>query len=392
MSVVVNDVLNKLKGYSRNQNLTDARGVSTIDSSANFVLNHFGFPGYETQYQFNFFEDQQTYNIPADVGDIITLRYADDTLNKDGDFIYKSPEFLWKRQDTVGKGTRLYSIYYGAGAKQLMVIANNSKASVPLDSFDYGNATNWVASNDATGIIDDTILYQEGGGSLRFDINTSLSGVNRATLTKTIPSTDYSPYSNVGYFKLWVYMPTVTNISDCSFAWGSNGSNYYRATVTTQEDGSAFVVGWNAISFTWLSAVVVGSPDPTEITFFEFDLDYAAAFTSTPYFHLDYLRLVVPDTMILQYYTLFKGKTTTGTPIYNFSATTDEFLFESFDPTIAELIAIHSAIILNPQIIVDDSSVRNLYKEYYTLFVKRYPRKRANNLVADPRTTKTSWD
>jgi len=388
--MTLSDIIPKIKDFTRNQNLDESRAVRAIDSASSFVLNQLGVPGYEREYSFDFDEDQNFYALPVDFGEAISLRYDDDNLNKNGRFIGRTAEFLFSRIKRVASDTMLFGVYTAKGVWQLIVLAKNSKASLPIDSFDYDNSSNWVASNDATNITDDTNTYKEGAGSLRFDIDVSLSGLNRATLKKIVTAQDLYSQKDVGHFKCWVYLPTITNFSSISFSWGTDTSNYYKVTVTTQEDGSAFEVGWNKLDFKWEDAVQVGSPNDHQITFYQFDFDYTASFTSTNNFRLDYLRLNTPDKLILQYYTKYKGKDNSGTYLSNFSATTDSFLFGDFNTDIGDMIALHSAIILNPQILVDDKYVRQLYQEYYTIFVKKYPRKRGINFLFDPSVAKTS--
>lgn len=392
MAVAISDIISKIKDFARNQNLEIERIIRAVDSASSFVLNQLGVPGYELEYTFDFDEEQNFYQLPAGFGEVISLRYEDDSLNKDGRFTYRTAEYLFERIETASADTRLFGVYSAKGAWQLVVLAKNSVASFPLDSFDYDNDTNWVASNDAENISDDNYTYKEGSGSLRFDVNVSLSGLNRATLKRTVTAQDFYSQKDVGHFKCWVYLPTVTNFTSISFSWGSDASNYYKATTTAQEDGSAFEVGWNKLDFAWSDATQIGSPNDREITFYQFDFDYTADFESVNNFRIDYLRLNVPDKMILQYYTKYKGKDNSGNYITNFSAVTDTFLFGDFNPEIAEMIALHSAVILNPQILVDDQYVRKLYQEYYTIFVKRFPRKRAMNFLFDPKIARTSGD
>jgi hypothetical protein len=388
--MTLNDIIPKIKDFSRNQNLDNSRAIRAIDSASSFVLNQLGLPGYENEYSFDFDEDQNFYTLPTDFGEAISLRYDDDSLNKNGRFIGRTAEFLFSRIKRTASDTRLFGIYTAKGIWQLIVLAKNSKASFHIDSFNSNNSSNWVASNDATNITDDTNTYKEGAGSLRFDINVSLSGLNRATLKRTVTAQDLYSQKDVGHFKCWAYLPTITNFSSISFSWGTDASNYYKVTVTTQEDGSSFIVGWNKLDFKWSGATQVGSPNDHQITFYQFDFDYTASFTNANNFRLDYLRLNIPDKLILQYYTKYKGKDSLGNYLNNFSATTDSFLFGNFNNDIGDIIALHSAVILNPQILVDDKYVRQLYQEYYTIFVKKYPRKRGINFLFDPAVAKTS--
>ncbi len=62
----------------------------------------------------------------------------------------------------------------------------------------------------------------------------------------------------------WVYIPLASAITSFDAKWGSDyTSNYYHLTVTTTQQGTAFVNGWNLLAFPWTSATKVGSPTVT---------------------------------------------------------------------------------------------------------------------------------
>lgn len=390
MTIKISDIIILLKNYGRNQSLTDERAIPIIDSAADYVFSQMGVPGQEKEYTFDFFEDQPAYSLPADFGEEIYLRYEDDELNRNQSFSWRPGELLFQRIKTVSAWTMLFGSYVAAGIWQLFVLAKNSVAGAVLDTFDNNNDTNWIPSEDATNVTTDAFTKKEGQASLKFDVNVTLSGLHRASLTRTIQVTDLSTMRDLAHFKCWVYLPTITNFTSISFNWGNDASKYFKQTVMTQEDGSAFVVGWNKIDFIWLGATLVGSVNTQQITYLKFDFDYAAGFTSVNNFRIDFLRVLIPDKMILTYYTTNKGKTSLGAAIQVFTATTDEFLFGSFDPALKQLIAVQAAVILNPQILVEDESVKRIYNDFYKVFVRRFPRKRIKNLLFDPKVAKTS--
>lgn len=394
MSIAVSDAITKLKGYARNQNLEDARAITAIDSATAFVLNQIGAPGSEKEYSFDFDQDQVTYPLPVDFAEPISLRFKDDLLNqesKGGDFRWKPPELLFKRVKSVGPSTRLFSHYFGGSSRVLYVLAKNSTASLSLDTFDRDNATYWIPSNDATNVGDDTNTFKEGSASLKFDITPAASGLDRATLLRTGLNFNLLPYANKGLFKCYVYLQSITNLISISFKWMSSASDYFLRSVTTQEDGSPFVVGWNSLSFVWDGATEVGSPNAAAIKRFQFDFDYTPDYAGGVNFRLDNLRLVVPDPMILQYYSAYKGTDNAGTPIFRFSSPTDLFAFGDYATEILELIALHAAVLLNPQLLVDNASVKAAYNDFLELVRRRYPRKRVMNLLAEPRRSVTSY-
>jgi hypothetical protein len=164
--------------------------------------------------------------------------------------------------------------------------------------------------------------------------------------------------------------------------------------VTTQEDASAFVVGWNqvAMPMSGVTVTTVGAPDITQIDWFKIDVDFTAGFIPTPGFRLNWLRLIVPDPLTLTYYTSYKGKNAAGTFIRDFTLATDTLLFGDMDTALKEIIAIQAAVLINPQLLVDDVAVRRSYLGFEKAFKQRYPRKRVKNLLADPVMSMTTQE
>ena len=137
-------------------------------------------------------------------------------------------------------------------------------------------------------------------------------------------------------------------------------------------------------------AAVVGTPNIQQIQWFKLDFDFDVAYIPTDGFRLNWLRLIVPDPLTLTYYTSYKGKAAAGTFIRDFTVTTDTFLFGDMDTALKEIVAIQAAVLTNPQILVDDVSVRRAYEGFTKVFKARYPRKRVKNLLADPTMSLTT--
>jgi hypothetical protein len=240
---------------------------------------------------------------------------------------------------------------------------------------------------DATDISTDTVVYKQGVASIKFNIDTTLSGSDRASLTRTFTTGfDFSPYKDIGWLKMWADLPNVTNLSSISLNWGTDASNYYKTTITAQVDGNAFsTTRWNDLGFEWNGATVVGTPTDTNIAYFKIDLDYTGAYVSTDDFRFDFLRLLVPDNMTLTYTTNSVGKSSGGTYLSAFTASTDTFLFGDVDPSLGEVIAIYASVILSPQILVDNVEVKARYRELEKIFRSRFPKRKQNNLIVEPK-------
>lgn len=384
--MTVGDVAPLVRDYARNQNLTDARVIRAVDSACDYIFSELGLPTQEREYSFNFFESEAFYAVPSDWGEPISLRYNDDTMNKGQRFRYRLGEFLYDRIKTVQMSSRLWGMYDVNNT--LIVLAKNSIPLIVLDTMDDNDDTNWTASDDAANISTDLVVFKEGSGSLKFDITVALSGTNRGTLTRTNVLFDFTTMNNLGHAKCWVYIPNITNFSSVSFNWGSDSGNYFKTTVTTQEDGTAFVVGWNKLDFAWSAATQVGTPVITAIAYLALNFNYTGAYVDTPSFRVDYLRMENPDVMVATYYSLNKGTNSTGTALSTFTATTDIFSFT--DTKLKQLVAVMAAILINPTILVDNKEVRKFYDDFQKSFKRRYPKKRSNNLLSDAPIIRTA--
>lgn len=384
-SISLSDIIPDIKDYCRNQNLTDARAIRAINRASEYVFSKYGIPSQEKKYNFYFDSTQQTYSLPEDFGEPLYLKFDDETLNDDA-FEYRPITAIYERQDLVFGDTKLFSVEANQTGWRLFVLGKNSTSSQMIDSLDSDNDTNWAATLDGTNITDDLFIKKEGAGSLSYDIVVGTSVSDRATLARTFSTNfDFSSYSSHGAMNAWHYTQNITNLTSFTLKWGADASNYYYKVATTQFDGTAFAVGWNSLGWDWDTASTVGSPSNTAIKYFELDVDYTAAYTGGLSNRLDYLRLSFPDLMDLIYYTLYKGESSTGTDLYEFTATTDKFFFGPFDPAIRNFISIYAATLINPTILVDDRQVKEQMVAYEKALMKKYPRKRINNLLFTPK-------
>jgi hypothetical protein len=78
---------------------------------------------------------------------------------------------------------------------------------------------------------------------------------------------DLTDHLNQSSLFVWVYIPTASTLTSVNLRWGSDSANYYTVTVTTNQQGNAFVNGWNLCQFVWSAATVVGAPVVTAIDY-----------------------------------------------------------------------------------------------------------------------------
>jgi hypothetical protein len=58
--------------------------------------------------------------------------------------------------------------------------------------------------------------------------------------------------------------------------WGSSAADYWEASATLQQDGTAFQTGWNLLAFSW-PTTDTGSPDVSSVTYLRVSFDADSA-------------------------------------------------------------------------------------------------------------------
>ncbi len=211
------------------------------------------------------------------------------------------------------------------GQTELAINATPQFRATNIDNFD-GGVSAWTAdtvNSDATNVVLDVNETFSGNGSLSYDVNVSQSSNNRATITSTAFSIDLSYLDSTGVFLIDAYLPEVTHISSYTLFWGTDSSNYWSTTVTTDINGNALAVGWQTLAFDWLGSTKTGSPTDT-ITYFRVDLNYTVAQTNITKCRYDSFRVAKPETLTFYYVSWIVGTDTTGANnLYKFAATSD---------------------------------------------------------------------
>ncbi len=384
MDITIQSLIDQLRDYTRNQNLTEARALRAINSACDFVFNHLGIPQLEKEQEVRFIENQHIYEAEEDFTEPVALYPADEDSVDERHFKWRPiSEVRQKETD------RTFSHFPATdGSWNLYIVGSNTIPSLVIDDFNFDNDVNWTPDNDADNVDTDNINYQFGVGCLIFDIDPALSGVDRATLERAVTPMDLDQYRDRGIFTAWVFLPVVADFDTISLTFGSAAADHYVITADTQADGSAFQVGWNELAWDWEDAVEVGNPDPSQITFWQFDFDYAPAYVGGNNYRIDELRLGVVDELTLRYYTRYKGQDSANNSLYDFTDPTDTLLWGNVDLALRNIIVAYAAIIINPQLLNDDVWVKEQYEMFSRTFKQKYPRKRIINKLFAPESPK----
>lgn len=239
-----------------------------------------------------------------------------------------------------------------------------------LDSLTAGGGT-WGAFGDAINVTASTDNYVEGNGSIKFDISAA-GGTTCGIVNSTLAQQDLSDFFNGdGNAVTWAYLTSSTDISNFILRVGSDSSNYYYKTVTSQADGTAFVNGWNLLNFNLATFDTTGTPVITATDYCALYFTKTAGKISEVGYRFDQIIFRRGEINNLYYYSsygwqssggTYKENSTLGSDLLN--AGTDEY--ELIMSKCAELAADE----------VDEEKVSEKYRKRYESLKKIY---KANN-------------
>lgn len=187
-----------------------------------------------------------------------------------------------------------------------------------LDTTTDPNGT-WTAYSDAANLTADTSNYVSGGGSLKFDLTGS--GTTAGIVNSTLTAIDITKYINDGSAVVWVYINSTTNLTNFILQIGTDSSNYYQLTETTQGSGNAFQAGWNQLVFDFLSKTTTGTPTSTSTQFVRLFMTKSSGKSDDGY-RFDALTLHTGKYFDVLYYSKFAWQVS-GTYQETATATTD---------------------------------------------------------------------
>lgn len=339
-------VRNNLGSYS-----TGTADNTLLNSAINRAIEHIkrrlGLPSDEDIQTILFSQDQYYYDLNTDFDEMVLLNWHDTTLNTaEREWSYRSyPELLRRLGESVSKNE--FSFTTINGRNQILMRGVNERQGGLLESFDA--VGNWTAEDDASSLTLDQNQKFEGTGSLSFDITNSAGYARLNNDNLDLDLADL--FENEGYLKLYTYMTDAT-IDDVTLYIKTDDSNYATITATVDDAGSAFAANnWIKIGFPTADAVLVGSPDYTNITEVTIEFDLGSGFTSAADFRVDYLFTAFPDQIDLVYRSKYKGTDTTGaTYKIDLDTDSDKLLIGELFPDFAELVAKKAALNLYPTI------------------------------------------
>lgn len=166
-----------------------------------------------------------------------------------------------------------FDISYNSGLKTIRINAPYLPVPIPLNNADGINDNgNWVVGGDATNLQVNNINFVSNPSSLQFNLDGS-TGIGYLENT-TSQAVDLSLLVDQTVQFLYTSLPTATDFTSISFRFGSSSTDYYEQTAVVNQQNTVFNDGWNLIAEPWLGSNVVGSPDPSSITYLRVTWNY----------------------------------------------------------------------------------------------------------------------
>jgi len=303
--------------------------TATIQSSLNRCIKHMikdhGIYATKKPASLDLFDSVESYPVPSDFFDVVSLKRDDDNR----DFLKTQPS------EFPNLGGSIMSVDSYRNKHALLVKTTGIAPSSVINSCESvtDNGT-WAAegSTDAVSVTTDTINEKVGSGAISFGVTVGASVNNYAAIqNSTMTQVDLTDFVDRGTVFCWVYIPSVTNLTNFTMRWGSDSSNYYSQTVTAQYNGFAFVNGWNRLGFAWSGSTETGTVVDTAIDYLNFRVTYSASYTSQTGFLLDDVRVCNPYRMDLTYYSTHFVVTSAGVTQTYFTAASDATLLDDAD-------------------------------------------------------------
>lgn len=200
----------------------------------------------------------------------------------------------------------MFTMNFNTGLKTIRINAPFLNPPVIINQIE-GIATNgtWAVGGTATSLAANNVKFVQGSGSLQFNVTSGAAYIENSTMSQV----NLSAVVNQSYLFVWVYIPTGSTLTSVNLRWGSDSSNYYSSTVTTNQQSIAFVNGWNLCQFIWSSASTTGTPVTTAVDYARVTLNVTGTMTGCLVNGLD---SVLGTILSYEYYSkyLFRDATT----------------------------------------------------------------------------------
>lgn len=167
-------------------------------------------------------------------------------------------------KQNIFSATNMFTMNFDTGVKTIRLNAPYLNAPNVINQAEAVSTNGtWSAGGTASNLSVNNTNFVQGAGSLQFDVATGTGWIENSTMS----AVSLSSVLNQSSLFVNAYFQTGSTMTSVTLRWGSDSSNYYTSTVTQNQQGTAFVNGWNLGQFIWKNATTVGSPNPAAIDY-----------------------------------------------------------------------------------------------------------------------------
>lgn len=316
------ELLDQVVDPSRRSNITNVLTVRNfINRAARVVVSGVDLRGTKrnSALSTDLFDDIYQYQVPSDIkGDaIIDIQPQ---VNRRSDFrltLVDEAEFDLKKKVrtdivAIGRDELVNRLLFSGNVVDVTTVA------ATFDSLTADGGT-WVLFGDATNVTAELDNFIAGSGSIEFDL---VGSGTTAGISSTITAIDVTDFVNAGHVFVWVYINSTTNLTNWILRIGSNASNYFTQTVTTDHVSASFVNGWNLLRFDFASMTETGTVVRTAVVYAAIFMTKTSAKSDDGY-RVDQMVLHTGEIHNLVYYSRFAWQNSSGTYLEDSTSDTD---------------------------------------------------------------------
>ena len=375
MATTLNDFVSEIQPIIRDRtnNTVETNDIrDSLNRCGRFLINNHGIYATSNREVLSIFPGVFQYALPADYHDIREIANPGDPTH----FTRKDATEFWKRLDQTDN---MLAIDVILGKLMLLVNRRSAGKSTLMHSMDsLGDNGTWglVIPSDATNIATDTLVKKQGSGSIRFDVDVSLSGVDFAAIVNfDMSPLDLTSFVDRGTMFVWVFIPDATNVTSFTGQWGSSSSDFHEQIVTTNFNQQNFNDGWNRLGFAWDGSTTTGSPDDTAIDFLFLKITYDVAQVDMNDVRFDEVAMKLPEVLENHYYSKFFAQDINGNAKAAFSTGDDATLFQDQDDDIFFYYALSDAQLIK-QTFEERGESQRLFEQALGMLKARYTSQR----------------
>lgn len=265
----INSVVNDRRRDTSNSTIDmTSVGFRAINSTLEIWNEVHDWPWTIKQVNINYNNGIDTYALDTIVTDFkfpLTLKFTTPN-NKISEFWMVSP----LRFDSAILWSRRFCIPI-VGTVQTIRIASPDGLSASMNTATvYNQNGTWIGASAITGVYTDNYVGYNFPSSVGFLFNgTSGTLTNDGNTYPTFAPLDLSPFQNNGNIYFNIDASSVSNLQSYTLKWGTDSSDYWQATVTTDYIGASFATGWTTIKIPWSNPTAVGTPTITNIKYLQ---------------------------------------------------------------------------------------------------------------------------